>query len=724
LSKIVDFDYHKVFCVGDIKQAIYGFRGGELGVFMEMQKNAPLNLNLLNNYRSDNGIIEFNNQFFSHLFKLGLNFEGKDHYAVEVAEQSAPLPERDLGKIFEIDGDLSFLEDGVMGENWKKLSVSDIEYLEALALVEHVKNTLADPDNSVAVLYRKLKPSKTLMQLLLAANVGFTSQVKVPMLEDPALGIFHLLIKSDFDRGKLKDNYLEFSLMSYFKLLGKESGENVLKEAKRFQTNREYFGAYQSFLLFLSASGLVVSNYKNNLENIKLLIEINQGDLEKVAHKMDDWSGLNYSMEFQYGKDPHRVSIMSAHASKGLEFSQVLLGGVYTNDNPSGMKDMFGKTPYSFKWSKSLEEKKKFKTPHYMLEQAVQTHKEFSESKRLFYVACTRAENALGWARLNFGNLKATTVKGSWIHGIDHFFQESPEGKKQKDIVRAGSVSVDVEAAFDSGFLKRVSNQPPMFHFDNLGVEERLEFAPPFLLPELSVTRLAQITQCPRKFYLKNVLKLEGAGAPTSKPLASPGEEDLEELSSKSFSSAQRGIEVHDAISQTILNGFKTEAPAEFARPTQWVVEKLKAFGDKTRLISEKPIKFELFQYMISGIPDLIVSNERGRCLEIWDFKTGAIRGQTPENYWFQLYAYAYSQFHGPNSQEAEKPIKLVLCYVDEQKMLEKTVSKENVDKYLWRFCQKLNAPDEIDTSHCSQCDFDKICQKKSVSSCATSFSC
>ncbi|MEX1099385.1 MAG: UvrD-helicase domain-containing protein, partial [Bacteriovoracaceae bacterium] len=167
LSKIVDFDYHKVFCVGDIKQAIYGFRGGELGVFMEMQKNAPLNLNLLNNYRSDNGIIEFNNQFFSHLFKLGLNFEGKDHYAVEVAEQSAPLPERDLGKIFEIDGDLSFLEDGVMGENWKKLSVSDIEYLEALALVEHVKNTLADPDNSVAVLYRKLKPSKTLMQLLL-----------------------------------------------------------------------------------------------------------------------------------------------------------------------------------------------------------------------------------------------------------------------------------------------------------------------------------------------------------------------------------------------------------------------------------------------------------------------------------------------------------------------------------------------------------------------------
>ena len=38
IQKIIQDDFNRLFCVGDIKQAIYGFRGGELSVFLDCQK--------------------------------------------------------------------------------------------------------------------------------------------------------------------------------------------------------------------------------------------------------------------------------------------------------------------------------------------------------------------------------------------------------------------------------------------------------------------------------------------------------------------------------------------------------------------------------------------------------------------------------------------------------------------------------------------------------------
>lgn len=715
IGKIVDFDFNKVFCVGDVKQAIYGFRGGELGVFLEMQKKAPLNLMLLHNYRSDQNIIKFNNLLFDHVFKLGLNFEGKDHYAVEVVHQTIPLQERAKGKIFEIEADLSFLEGKV-----EKLNGSDVEYLEALALAEEIKQSVSQGEK-VAVLYRKLKPSKILMNLLIESGTGFTSQVKVPMLEDPILGMFQLLVKNRFDEGKLKESYLDYALRSYFKLMGSDASDYAYARAKEFETNISYYGVYQSFLIFLSFSGFCVSNYQQSLENIALLIDMTEGNLEKVARKLEEWSSLNYSMDFQYGKNSGQVVIMSAHASKGLEFEKVLLGGIYTNDSSMPMREMFGKTPYSFKWAKSLEEKKKRKSPHYMLEMAAQKRKEFSESKRLFYVACTRAESSLGWARLRFGSLKASTVKGSWIYGIDSFLSSDAGGEFNEMVEGA---FVDLKTSFDADFLARVSNQPPMFHMDNLGVETKLENAPSFLMPELSVTRLAQVSQCPRKFYLSNVLKLDARSLSEDSnkiikedSLAS----DIEELSSKSFSgisAAERGVAVHEAISKAILGDF-VEIEEEYRSQCLWVKELTSRFDQGTKFISEKPLKFEFFQFMVSGIPDLIIQDSEENCLEVWDFKTGSTRKSVPESYWFQLHAYAYAMGAGQ-----EKPIKMVLCYVDEQKTVEKTADREEIENYLWSHCQNLGRPDQTREDHCSSCDYSKICKGKSLSSCATSFSC
>ncbi len=194
--------------------------------------------------------------------------------------------------------------------------------------------------------------------------------------------------------------------------------------------------------------------------------------------------------------------------------------------------------------------------------------------------------------------------------------------------------------------------------------------------------------------------------------------ENQEELSSQSFSSAERGTQVHDELSRVILGEMPPEE-CQFPQQAKWVVEKLNSFGEKAELISERPIKFEVFQYMVSGIPDLIVSLDDEKKIEIWDFKTGSSKRGVPANYWFQLYAYALASFNNG----AENLIKLVLCYVDDQEMVEQKVSKSDVENYLWSQCLNLGRPDQVEEGHCSSCEFNEICKGKTLSPCAPSFS-
>src|SRR5690606_26541757 len=67
IKKLINNDFKKLFCVGDAKQAIYGFRGGELAVFKDCGDMIPLSLELSHNYGSLAEIVEANNSAFDHI---------------------------------------------------------------------------------------------------------------------------------------------------------------------------------------------------------------------------------------------------------------------------------------------------------------------------------------------------------------------------------------------------------------------------------------------------------------------------------------------------------------------------------------------------------------------------------------------------------------------------------------------------------------------------------
>jgi DNA helicase-2/ATP-dependent DNA helicase PcrA len=123
-----------------------------------------------------------------------------------------------------------------------------------------------------------------------------------------------------------------------------------------------------------------ISRYENVTELLNGIQEFTEDDesekektlsnfLEEVALYTDD----------QKDKDPDRdcVSLMTIHSSKGLEFPHVFIGGLEENLFPSQM--------------------------------ALNSRAELEEERRLFYVAITRAENALtlcyATSRVGYGSL-------------------------------------------------------------------------------------------------------------------------------------------------------------------------------------------------------------------------------------------------------------------------------------------------------------------------------
>lgn len=713
ISKILNNDYSRLFCVGDIKQAIYGFRGGELGVFVNCEKLIPQVLSLKNNYRSDKDIIEFNNNFFDFLFERGLKYQGRDIKPVEVEYQEAPISERSRGKVYQINIEAGFLEK----YDISTVSSAEVDYIESLALFSQILQLIEKDNKKVSVLYKKLKPSLLLIGLLIENNIGFTAQIKVPFGQDPILGIFKSLIEYEYNTNENRDQYLQLILTAYLGLINTEIKCDLQSLSMKFRKNTNYFGLFRAFYQFSSDLGLANSNYKNNLSYIRSICQLGKDDKEHIISILNSEESSSYSLDFQFGKNPNQIVIMTAHASKGLQFPHVLLGGIYTNDKSFPFTSLLGKFPMSFKWGETITSKQKYKTPQYLLESEVNKHKDFSESKRLFYVACTRAENSIGWVNINFEKIKKRTQSGAWSNGINTWLSESfKENSDIKSKLNTNTVNRSVDDVFSLKFLNDSTNRKPLFHIDSLGLTKKLNPADSLILPELSVTRLASLAVCARQFYLKNICKISEldlkliVGEKVQLELI-----ETDELSKKSFtSSAERGSLIHDTIDQVIKSDFNISISltGRDLNSTTWAVDNLKKFRDNYEFISERTIKFELFKYMISGIPDLILfPKNNNHIAQVWDYKTGKRTESKEKPYKFQLMTYAYAIYEHYN-YDKEKQINLVLCYVDDKNLVEQTVSFFDVEKYLEHYWSLINLPDKIDKESCEQCPYSNICHK------------
>lgn len=697
IKKVINNDFNRLFCVGDPKQAIYGFRGGELGVFHNVEENIkninPLNsISMVNNYRSDKNIIMFNNFLFDHIFALGSGYEGADEYSVPVKYQKFPETKSDEGEIERINVEIT------PGE--EKLYVADIESMEAFGILENIKKVLENTDKNICVLYRKLKPSKLMAKILINARIPFISQVKVPIFEDIILSIFHALVRYQYNKEESSLRFLNFEINSILALALDRPFDSLDDYIYQFFDEKESMGLYIAFIKLINNLGLATSNIKESFGRIKDIIDLSGGDLAYIENLLSSLDAKKYNLDFHYGEGEKRVNLMTAHASKGLEFNHVIVGGIYTNESARSFHNMLGNFPGSFQWHKDIHSRKKFKTPMFLLEDNIKKLKEFSETKRLFYVANTRAENSLAWVNIHYNGNKFNPYKNCWINGLDKFFDEDDFHVQSE---------MNLEYVFDEETNQ--AKEYPLFHIDSMGSVQTKTKNKYYLMPELSVTRFSVLASCPRKFYLKNILKLE-SNAEFKETFKE--EVEIEEITTESVqnSSMARGSEIHEQISKVIKKEIDiNEVENNYKDQIIFAVDNFDLNCLKTKYISEEEIKFSVYGQMISGIPDLIVIDSEQDDFSIWDFKTGKVDEINHENYWAQLYLYAYYLFKHEDYQQVLKQIKLVLCYVDPKKNLERIVSFDDVDNYIYQMREKANQQNSVNKDHCSKCEYNNLCR-------------
>ncbi|MCR9203087.1 MAG: UvrD-helicase domain-containing protein [Halobacteriovoraceae bacterium] len=711
---IIESDMNKVFSVGDVKQAIYGFRGGELGVFQNASEKTYKNLSLKNNYRSSKEVIEFNNSLFEYLLPLGREYSGEDKHSVEMIKQAVPESVSKVGKIKCYSRTVTW-EGEDKPPTWYQ---TDMNKAESHVIAEILSQK--EPEEEFCVLYRKLAPTKFLIPMLSEKGVGFSCQVKVEIKEDPFLCLFIEFARacSFVEDEKSYKSSLKL-LERLVHILKQESCHELSKSLKDLATRQESLGLLETFKRFVWSIGLSTSNVQNSWPIIKTLSDISGDRAEYVFDYANPLLQGSYSLEFQHGEENQKIKIMTSHASKGLEFSKVILGGIHTNGGSKSDSVFFGKIPGSYKWIQGVGKSKVFESPAMMYEKLIKKEKEFSEFKRLFYVATTRAVSELLWVDLAFNEKSLCYGQEGWIRGIRKFIDHT--GYK----IEVDEKEIPYESIFTEG--ESLSLRPPMFFKDNLGMEFlETSHTPLAIGAELSVTRFASLLHCPRKFFLKNVLKITEDEIELSKDdsIVSVEEDKLERIDdgdageifqTNGVSLRERGIFVHSEIEHAIKHNFIPKLNSELDSKTQegiqWILEELKPLSAKGfKFISEEPVKFSLFGQMVSGTPDLVLTNKNE--IQIWDFKTGKYGEKKSEPYWLQLYSYiwAYAQKMG---YPENLSITVSLAFVDEKKLVDKNPSLSDVETSLFNTWSLLDDPDRINTDHCFMCEYQSICSKQ-----------
>jgi ATP-dependent helicase/nuclease subunit A len=698
IRNLLGNDFKKLFCVGDAKQAIYGFRGGELSVFQDCADVVPQVRSLAHNYRSLPEIIHFNNSLFRTLLPLGYNFEGPDPFSVNPEAQTVPDIERNERGFIEVYK--ASLERDLEVEG--KFSNEDINRLEAIVIANAIKNERENSANVCTILYSKLRPSHELIRALMERKIGFTAQYKIDLLEDPIVGIFICLIKRQFDTDtETRSKYPLFIFKSYFEVLG-ISVELTEQDLAEFDQNVKFWGLVHAFRKFLYKLHITNENSDINLATIEAICELYHQDQEAILNQIGHSDNERLSLELRSGEESHMVQIMSAHASKGLEFDAVYLAGIYTNGREQTDGGLFGDLPGSFNWFVDLTQKTRKSSPLYVFENEIARYKNFSEAKRLFYVACTRAKKKLSWVDFDLPDKTFLLWSNCWISGLRRWMETS---RTTENIVEIPLENFNARSLLSEQTLPQL----PLFFHDPVGIYTKGAGNSELLIAaELSVTRINNLLDCPRKFYFSSILKI-----PEVKSAHSYVESE-DELALMKRSSTDRGTYIHELISRGIKRNFiipREVLGTDFEQPVEWALNHFRPIRNNFDFLSEKQFKFKFFNFMISGIPDLILLPKVNDSAQVWDFKTGRITQDNLTHYWLQLSVYAYALYelsHVPLDRE----IVLILCFVDQEKLIEERVTYEQCLKKLYPIWRSQNEPWITNLDHCSQCSYGSICPR------------
>jgi len=694
IEKIVNGGWENIFVVGDKKQAIYRFRGGEVDVFDKTISKSKNVLDLINNYRSHRKVVDFNNDFFSTIFPLGLGFEEKKAFSVNMENQKPQVEDDHSSKVENLCV--------VVNQEKAKLASIDLERIEADLICSKIESLVNLGERDIAILYPRLKPSYFLIKNLIKGNYSFVSQSKLNTLDQPIITI--LLIALENAMGFYQSESIANDKISQIlSVLGIES--QFLVSGLRLRQNVDYFGIEYALLSEIHLVSCTITDKDSTINLISEVCADSDNSIEKFWLLLKEYEKENFSVELINSSDSMaKIKIMSVHSSKGLEFDNVLLGGIHTNGGVIKSDGILKKYPGSFKWRPDVSSKKLAQSPNFILESLEDKILDFNEQKRLLYVACTRAKKALFFPRIidvETGSVVSKN-KNSWVNAISLVSDKLP------------ILEITLESS-NINFKRRL----PFFHIDNLGYKEReIKKNHLKLSADQSVTGLSELFFCPRKYYLSNICKYDDS---TIKFLNEIYADFVPEQYKKFIthsdndepkSSKKRGSQLHSYIEGFIKGSNVENLKGADKVALNYCFSLLKGISKKYELLSEYSIKFKFNGQFINGVCDLVLLSEERDYAEIWDFKTGKKDLLNQNRYEAQLKLYAAGIL---NLFPLVNSIPLKIIYLDERSTTEFIFSRDQLPKLSNQISGMINSPWQKVEENCQHCDYQKICQVKLI---------
>lgn len=323
---------NSLMLVGDPKQAIYRWRGGDADQFIALaggvnpfQNENKKVFNLPRNYRSYSEIISFNNALFTELAKL---FENPDYQTIYQTGNAQEVNSRTGGFV-----SITFVESGTKSETTP-------QYLDQV--VATITNCLENGFQlrDLCILVRRNSEGVEIAQKLQEENIPVISSESLLLSQSPEVAfitnVLHYIVEpaSNAIAIKILDyiaaNYYDLEdthgfYSKYINLKGQDLFKDALPEDLNFDMNFcSSLPLYESAEYIVRSFGLQKQGGSYIQFFLDAIFDFSQKHTGGLPEFLHWWELKKERLSISTPPGAEAVQIMTIHKSKGLEFPVVI----------------------------------------------------------------------------------------------------------------------------------------------------------------------------------------------------------------------------------------------------------------------------------------------------------------------------------------------------------------------------------------------------------------